>query len=449
MSNTTPCGLDGNIGFPYSFNGELINVNLSKIQTKINFSFGDMKTTPTFMRETGSVNVNSSNTIIYNKTKYDLVYTQICQPHSLWSLKDKNIVAEIIFTFATKDKSSTDPSLVCLSYLIEKTPKDGNNEFLNSMFSIIPPKKNINIMDLCVASPQHYIFISCIPYLEKGKNIGGLRSVCIVGERTLKVGAERLKQLNLAKYKLPSTLLFTNDRQTIINYSIHSGGMANPQTSPTGETFINSINVNDASFQTRFMMFEFIKYAPKKSKSTRIEGFLDQGNAQTQQGGTGQETQDGSGKSDKVIKLDELKCYPINQHRDINKNILLIDPTTGKRMDNYLQDAAKNADPNALTTPEKPKVPLFAIILGIIGGLLVAIIIIAIILFYVKKQPSVKNVVNAAAGAVATAAGSVATAATGPTAAATNVLKEAVKSDPKLLPVIGALGLIASDATSK
>jgi hypothetical protein len=435
MSNTTPCGLDGNIGFPYSFNGELVNVNLSKIQTKINFSFGDMKTTPTYMRETGSVNVNSSNTIIYNKTKYDLIHTQLCQPHSLWSLKDKNIVAEIIFTFATKDKSSADPSLVCLSYLIEKTPKDSNNEFLNSMFSLIPPSKNINVMDLCIASPQHYIFMSCIPYLEKGKNIGGLRAVCIVGERAIKVGAERLKQLNLAKYKLPSTLLFTNDRQTIINYSIKSGGMADPQTSPTGETFINSINVNDPSFQRRFMIFEFIKYSPEKSKSTRIEGFVDAGGSQTQQGGNGQQTSDISDKSDKVIKLDELKCFPVNQHRDINKNILLIDPTTGKRMDYYVQDAAKDADPNALTIPEKPKVPLFAIILGIIGGLLAVIIVIAIILFYMKKQPS--------------AAGLSVVAGTAPAAAktATNALKQALKSEPTLLPVIGALGLIASDSS--
>jgi hypothetical protein len=410
MSNTTPCGLDGNIGFPYSFTGELLNENLTQITTPITFSFGDTKTTPTLMRETGSVVLNSSNTIIYNGTKYDMGHVQACQPHSLWSLKDKNIVAEIVFTFITKDKETKNPLTIILSYLIEKSAKgDDNNEFLNSMFSGMPPRKNINIMDLCTTSPSHFLYFTCIPYLEKGKNIGGLRSMCIVGQRPIKVNSERLKQLNLRKYRLPSTLLLTNDRQTIISYSIKSAGMSNPITSPTGETFHNSINVSDASFAGRFKTFTFVKKTPTPSKKTRTEGFIDltEGFAGKQEGGNeaGATTNESARKSDEFIKLDELKCYPVNQRTDINGDILLIDPATGKRMDAYLKDADAMKGPGEVEVPEKNHT--FAYVLGLIGGLLIGTILISIGIAWVFKSSSekiVKTAVDTVAKTTAAAA---------------------------------------------
>jgi hypothetical protein len=436
MSNTTPCGLDGNIGFPYAFTGEMVNATLSEMQTPIRFSFGDMKTTPTLMRETSAVNINSSssNTILYNGTKYELGYTQLCQPHSLWSLKNSNIVAEIIFTFITKNKSTINPLIVTLSYLIEKSAKgDDKNEFLNCMFSNMPPTKNINIMDLCSTSPSHFLYYSCIPYLEKGKNIGGMRAMCIVGERAIKVNSELLKQLNLRKFRLPSTLLLTNDRQTIISYSIKAAGMSNPVVSTTGETFTNSIDTNSDAFKNRFKVFNFVKKARTTSSKTRAEGFMGDfithkprfGEGQTegfagdllsskpragliqpegfvdassmaqQEGGTeATESSDSiTTKSVDYVKLDELKCYPISQQTDIKGDILLIDPATGKRMDKHLLEAnASLKGPGEISVPEKSRT--FVIVLGVLAGLLLAIIIVAILLQFVYKSGA-KDVINA------------------------------------------------------
>lgn len=370
----------------------MVNVKLSPMETSIRFSFGDTKTTPTLMRETGAVNINSSNTILYNGTKYDLGYTQVCQPHSLWSLKNKDVVAEIVFTFITKDKSTINPLTIILSYLIEKSAKgDDNNGFLNSMFSLMPPSKNINIMDLCTTSPSHYLYFTCIPYLEKQKNIGGMRAMCIVGEKPIKVNSERLKQLNLRKYRLPSTLLIANDRQTIISYSIKAAGMSNPVTSNTGETFNNSIDVNSDAFKNRFKTFNFVKKSPTPSAKMRTEGFVDVtegfvdvteriANASAQQEGGNESgvVAETTKKSDEYVTLDELKCYPVNQTTDIKGDILLIDPATGKRMDKYLKDADAMKGPGEVSVPEKNRT--FVIVLGVIGGLLLATIIISIII---------------------------------------------------------------------
>jgi hypothetical protein len=389
MSNITPCGLDGNIGFPYAFTGEMINVMLSEINMPIRFSFGDMKITPTLMRETSSININSSssNTILYNGTKYELGYTQLCQPHSLWSLKNSSIIAEIIFTFITKDKSTTNPLIVTLSYLIEKTAKgDDKNEFLNSMFSNIPPTKNINIIDLCSTSPSHFLYFSCIPYLEKEKNIGGLRAMCIIGERSIKVNSELLKQLNLRKYRLPSSLLLTNNRQTIISYSIKAAGMSNPIVSNIGETFHNSIDTNNDTFKNRFKIFNFVKKVSISRPKMRIEGFVDVSTPSHQEGGNiDAETESENKKSTDYIALDELKCYPISQKTDINGDILLIDPSTGKRMDNYLLDAnTALKGPGEIEVPGKKR--KFAIVLGIIAGILITVLIISLILSFTFKK---------------------------------------------------------------
>jgi hypothetical protein len=413
MSNTTPCGLDGNIGFPYSFNGEKINVDLGLFKIPLDFSFGDMKTIPTLMRETGGINVNSSNTILYNKTKYELIYGQLCQPHSLWSLKDPNIVAEIVFTFITKDKSSPNPTLILLSYLIEKAPKtDDKNEFLKSMFSNIPPSKNISIMSLCEISKQHYVYTSCIPYLEKGKKIGGMRALCVVGERPIKVLATLLKQLNLAKYRLPSTILLTNDRQTIISYSIRSGGMANPVTSPTGETFINSINVNDDVFKRRFTTFEFVKYV-KKVEKNRVEGFIGGGSADPPpadpppinpppavggSGGgngsiiSGSEPSGNDGVQRKA--LDQLKCYPIHQQKNIEGDMLYIDKE-GRPVNTL--DVLTNPSGVSIqfnTNPPK-KSDALANTLGMIGGIIIGFLLILLITYYVYKTKKGNSPISA------------------------------------------------------
>jgi hypothetical protein len=407
MSNTTPCGLDGNIGFPYAFTGEMVNATLSEMQTPIRFSFGDMKTTPTLMRETSSVNINasSSNTILYNGTRYNLNYTQLCQPHSLWSLKNSNIVAEIIFTFITYDKSTINPLIITISYLIEKSAKgDDKNEFLNSMFSNMPPTKNINIMDLCSTSPSHFLYYTCIPYLENGKNIGGMRAMCIVGERAIKVNSDRLKQLNLRKFRLPSTLLLTYERQTIISYSIKAAGMSNPVLSSTGETFTNSIDTNSEAFKNRFKVFNFVKKARATSSKTRIEGFVgliqpegfvDASAGSQQEGGNStQETSDSTGKkSVDFVTLDELKCYPISQKTDIKGDILLIDPATGKRMDKHLLDAnASFKLSGEVNPPEKNRT--FVIVLGVLAGLLLAIILMSLILNFVYKSNAIDATIN-------------------------------------------------------
>lgn len=416
MSNTTPCGLDGNIGFPYAFTGEMVNATLSEIQSPIRFSFGDAKTTPTLLRETSSVSVyGPSNSILYNGTKYQLIYTQLCQPHSLWSLKNSNIVAEIIFTFVTYDRSTINPLTVILSYLIEKSAKgDDKCEFLNSMFSNMPPTKNINIMDLCSISPSHFLYFTCIPYLEKGKDIGGMRAMCIVGERAIKVNSERLKQLNLRKFRLPSTLLLTNDRQTIISYSIKAAGMSNPVVSATGETFTNSIDTNSDAFKNRFKVFNFVKKATTPQPKMRIEGFagdllsskprfgesqtegfVDTAEPATQEGGNAVPESNGTEtkKGDKFVKLDELKCYPVNQKTDINGDILLIDPATGKKMNQFLADEnSALRGPGEVGIPEKNKT--FVIVLGVIAGLLVALLLISFGLQFLFKSGS-KGVIDA------------------------------------------------------
>jgi hypothetical protein len=339
-------------------------------------------------------------------------------------------VAEIIFTFITHDKSANNPTLILLSYLIEKTTQSGNNPFLNSMFSYNPPTKPINIMDLTTASAMHYAYVTCIPYLEKGKNIGGMRAFCMVGEKPIKVSSDLLKQLNFSKYRLPSTILMTNDRQAIINYSVSSNGMTKPEISNVGQTYSNSADVNDVDFSNRFMLFEFIKKTPSKTKSTRIEGFVNP-QENTQEGGNATTT-DSTSKTNgsKFVTLDDLKCYPINTKTDINGKMLLIDPTTGKKMSmtEYLQESNK-LDVSQLNQeiPEKKAVQkTFAIVLGSIIGALGGLILLSIVISYLfksSKQSAVGSLFGKMKGAF-------------------------IKSDPDAAKVatIAAATLIASDA---
>jgi hypothetical protein len=368
MVNITPCGQDGNIGFPYTFTGDIGNVTLSTLQLPLHFSFGSTMTTPTLQIETGYVSFSSSltNTIIYNDTTYTMNTAQLCQAQSLWSTVDATIVGELIFTFITNNKNTTNPLIIILSYLLKKNVNYHNCNLLKSIFTRMPSSKSMSITELSQITPAHYVYTTCIP-LKETASVRGLRALCVIGEMPIMIPPEYTKSLTLTKYKLPSTLISSNNGKTILSYTTDNyGNMVSNVTSDIYNTYSNSILVTDASFKTKF--FKYI-YNPSPSVTKSV----------TSSGG--------------YTRLDQLKCYPIKQKNDINGELLLIDPATGKPMDKYL--AESNAEMRSMDLPAgdvQKKNNTFAIVFGIIAALIILALIVFFAIQYTHTSVSVPDI---------------------------------------------------------
>jgi hypothetical protein len=372
MVNITPCGQNGNIGFPYTFTGDINNVTLSILQSPLHFSFGSMMTTPTLQTETGYISFSSSltNTIIYNDTTYTMNTAQLCQAQSLWSSVDSTIVGELVFTFVTNNKNTTNPLIIILSYLLKKNTNYHKCNLLKSIFTRMPSTNPMSIRELSQITPGHYVYTTCIPFKE-ATSVRGLRALCLIGEMPISIPVEYTKTLTLTKYKLPSTLISSNNGKTVLSYTTDAcGNMISSEVSNIYNTYSNSILVTDSSFKAKF--FKYI-YNPSPSITT----------SSVSTGG--------------YTRLDQLKCYPIKQKRDIDGEVLLIDPATGKPMDKYLADA--NAEMQSIDMPNEniQKNNTFAIVFGVIAAL---IILALVIFFYIQYTHStistadIKDAVN-------------------------------------------------------
>jgi hypothetical protein len=372
MVNITPCGQDGNIGFPYTFTGDITNVTLSTLQSPLHFSFGSTMTTPTLQVETGYVSFSSSltNSIIYNDTTYTMNTAQLCQAQSLWAPVDSTIVGELVFTFITNNKNTTNPLIIILSYLLKKNVNYHNSNLLKSIFTRMPSSRSMSISELSQITPAHYVYTTCIPFKET-TSVRGLRALCVIGEMPINIPPEYTKNLILTKYKLPSTLISSNNGKTILSYTSDScGNMVAGEVSNIYNTYSNSILVTDTSFKTKFFKYIYNQSPSVTKLDTENAGYT---------------------------RLDQLTCYPIKQKRDLDGEILLIDPATGKPMDKYLADSNAEMKKLDMSTETIEKNNTFAIVFGVIAGIIILALIVFFIIQYTHTSEPIielKNAIN-------------------------------------------------------
>lgn len=180
-----PCSIDGNIGMPLQLSGEIQLADKEKLNDMLPndfvFSFGSFRTKPTLLRDSGGIALpgGSSQTIILRDATYNIISASICRPqHFNFSDNQKNIVAEIIFTFVNSRPTQERPYLLFLSFPLYKSASGSASPFLKGLLTNEPITSQMSIQDLVSEGKTFIFYNSCIPLVSKSQNIVKSYSCC-------------------------------------------------------------------------------------------------------------------------------------------------------------------------------------------------------------------------------------------------------------------------------
>ena len=355
------------------------------------FSFSSFRTKPTLLRDSAGIALPSGSTqsIILRDANYNIISASICRPQHLnFSDNQKNIVAELIFTFKNTRPSQERPYLFFLCFPLYKSASGSASPFLKGLLTNEPITSQMSLQDLVSDSKTFLFYNSCIPLVSKSQNVIKSYSCCaLVSTHSLPVFQADITGLTLMDYMLPSS--FTMDVDTIIDYKIDSTTFTFKKQSvkrgTAGKTFRATLQTNTNGFFTRF------------SKYTYNPVLLQKANEQ-------------SCKTSSQINTSQLKCFAIKPKSDVRNGILLVDPKTGKRMDKLLAEG----EPGNINTSSGDIATSVGIVIGVLGGLIGVIILLNWLVHkYYNDGPAIVAKVVATTAATAAAAPSLATAALG------------------------------------
>ena len=359
------CNVESNKGFPILFDisdGDI--TTLTSLYSQLYFAFGkinilyDMCGMP-YTDDTMNTSTYT-RTIQYNKNEYRLYDFQTIQ------LKDKNGMIDLsglklVFAFKA-DKDDVSPAVILFSINVYQSSNTAAtiDTLVNDISSNIP------------IGTECFAYYSCIPYAIINNNVRTVR-----GKQILVI--EVAKRFNLNG--LSNIIKKSSSIYKLNGYNIYTLDTNNKET-----TNFNELGYSTDVYSTTIIDKEDIK---KKIFYYKFNGpNADISNVEPS----------------KLLYLNKMKCYPVRRRQDIKSDMLLIDPATGKRMDNYLKEVDTTVETETQTSKKSSNMIL--IVIGSILAAIAAIFIIYIIIYFVfskKKASTVTDVAaDAASGAAAT-----------------------------------------------
>ena len=359
-----PCSVDGNIGMPLQLSGEIQIADKEKLNDMLPndfvFSFGSFRTKPTLFRANGAIALpsGSSQNITLRDANYVLVGASIFRPqHINFSNNQKNIIAELIFTFQNTKPSQERPYLLFLCFPLYKSVTGSSAPFLKGLLTNEPVTSQMSIQDLVTEAKTFIFYNSCVPMITKVESKIQSYSCCaLIASNSLPVYEYDFKNnMTLFDYMLPN--MYTMYLDTIVDFKIDNSKFTFiPSTikrGTAGKTYRATIQTNASIFLTRF------------SKYTYNPDLLQKANAK-------------ACKTTSEINTTQLKCYTIKPKSDIKGGRLLVDPKTGKRMDALLAEG----EPGDIK-PQNSKA--IAAIAGTLGAL-IGILILGLLIMYLHPK---------------------------------------------------------------
>jgi hypothetical protein len=359
-----PCSIDGNIGMPLQLTGEIQVADREKLNeilpNDLSFSFGSFRTKPTLIRKSGSISVPSSDSdsdrVNLHGAYYSLASASIFRPQHLnFSDNQKNIAAEIIFTFRGDRISEERPFLFFLCFPLYKSSTGSSAPFLKGLLTNEPITSMMSIQDLLNEAKTFIFYNSCIPMITLDTSqMKNYKCCALVASHALPVFYNDFNNITYLDYMLPWQFLIYSD--TIVDFKIDNSKFtfipSSIKRGTAGKTYRATVQTNASIFFTRF------------SKYTYSPALIEKANK-------------ASCKTDQ-INTSQLKCFTIKPKSDVKGGRLLIDPKTGKRMDQLLSEG----EPGDI----KPKnTDTIATIAGTLGGLL-ALVIVAFFIFWFRPK---------------------------------------------------------------
>jgi hypothetical protein len=371
------CSSDGNIGYPLIINGIVDISAVKELNIKPYFSFGSIDITYSDSKLPLIAANGSPSTIMYNKMKYTLKNIQLTPIFKTNAIIDQAGV-RAVFTFAN-DEIGT-PFAILLSTDIYQSDAGKSSDLITPLVTN-QHRTNLSITDLnsIFNNKDYYTYFSCIPYLKTKTSVidADKNNANIYGKKILVCHAvlpmysfwlkkELISAVTGYKYPFASTNEFAvSDTISGERINIKSGSTKN-----TPNLFTLNANANGL-FYNRVFLYRF-----NASTLDVIE-------------------------PSKLIYLNKLKCYPVKRKQDINGDILLIDPATGKRMDNYLRESDVTvANEMQVSKKESRKI---LIIIGSILGALIGIFILYVLIYFLFSNTKMATASAAAAASVAAA----------------------------------------------
>jgi hypothetical protein len=419
------CSGDANIGFPINLQGKLAPSDLSfkSIQASpdVYIAFGTMKerryiSNKAFGVDSCTIYDNSNTTITYSGISYKLISIQICkQTHSgsEWPMKSGQTYAfEMIMTFKremgtdtnnpstflfvipiytklTKANSTIKQSEVATAFFQDTVKNTIDSLSSVPLTSYVPKFTSYDEIFNDLATKQYVYYQSCIqlrppPVNDKWRVVRQQIGVCLfVGGWVIDDFEKIMKQYipyikDFVYVKPARNAFFTAKRLPPMENSdnVLSFIRSGDNWSSDGIMAGNAISVGEGSFTKRFRWI-----------TDGIAGI----------------------KSAKRLKTTlEYQCMPLNKIRDIDGQLVLLDPLTNTRV---LKDEIEGtaADKAALAEIEKSKNAMKNIA-AIIGSILALIILLVLGSYIVRailnrsNTPEGAEVIAAAAVAIGTSA---------------------------------------------
>ena len=366
-----PCSIDGNIGMPLQLSGEIQIADKEKLNDMLPndfvFSFSSFRTKPTLLRDSGGVALPSGSTqsIILRDANYNIISASICRPqHFNFSDNQKNIVAELIFTFKNTRPTQERPYIFFLCFPLYKSASGSVAPFLKGLLTNEPLTSQMSIQDLVSESKTFIFYNSCLPLVSKSQNVIKSYSCCsLVSTHSLPIFQADITGVTLMDYMLPSS--FTMDVDTIVDYQIDSTTFTFKKESikrgTAGKTFRATVQTNTNGFFTRFSKYTYNPVVLKKANEQ-------------------------SCKTSSQINTSQLKCFAIKPKSDVRNGNLLVDPKTGKRMDKLLAEG----EPGNINTSSGDTATSVGIAIGVLIGLIGVMILLRWLVYkYYNDAPAI------------------------------------------------------------
>lgn len=406
------CATDGNLGFPISITGALSAGDQSFLALQANAEIIPAFASRTMPRrlnrqietETGETQQNiidegDQSTLLYKGKRYSLINLQICAPDSglgAWPYTPKGIyLANASFVFSRIERDS--PQVVVLTVplyakqsmenLTLQSPKatmyfEDIKKATIDRFSDVAQKPRVaNVGELFgeLANPGYVSYITCIPIRSAPNKIATLNVLAAFFPAGWILPQELIEYIGDYYYKGRSRFapfFFPPTARASFPTAIQE-----PPPSPAdswiqdinnwsdgGQTFKNTISVSAPQFVTRFNW---------------IAGGIMSGST--------------TGDVKRLKTTMEYQCMPLDRVKDINGKYVLLDPATGERT---LKDALDGGERKAeiqMALKQGDSIKTFAIVIGVIAGLVVGVLILSFATRYIIKRPVVETAAALAA----------------------------------------------------